>query len=145
MIVGLDTNILCYALDPAYPEHEKLKSLLINLSPENRVAINPTTLHETYHTLVFSQKWVPSEAAKRLKMLLRHPYIEFFSQTKKTCIIALNLALQHEIGGRDALIISNFIANKVPLIYTHDQELLSLKRISWMGFHIIFNDPLDEG
>ena len=42
MITGVDTNILCYALDPAYPEHEKLKNLLIRLSPENRVAINPT-------------------------------------------------------------------------------------------------------
>ena len=142
MITGLDTNILCYALDPAYPEHEKLKNLLINLSPEDRVAINPTILHETYHTLIFSQKWVPSEAGKRLKMLLKHPYIEFFSQTKKTCIIALNLALQHKLGGRDALIIANFITNKVPTIQTHDEELLALKKISWKSFYITFKDPL---
>lgn len=38
MTVGLDTNILCYALDPAYPEHEKVKELLLNLSPENLIA-----------------------------------------------------------------------------------------------------------
>ena len=144
MITGLDTNILCYTLDPAYPEHEKLKNVLINLSPENRVAINPTILHETYHSLVFSQKWIPSEAGRRLKMLLKHPYIEFFSQTKKTCIIALNLAPQHKLGGRDALIIANFIANKVPAVYTHDQELLALKRISWRSFHVVFEDPLAE-
>jgi predicted nucleic acid-binding protein len=61
-------------------------------------------------------------------MLLKHPYIGFFSQTKKTCIIALNLAPQHKLGGRDALIIANFIANKVPTIYTHDQELLVRKK-----------------
>jgi predicted nucleic acid-binding protein len=145
MITGLDTNILCYALDPAYPEHEKLKKLLINLSPENRVAINPTILHETYHTLVFSQKWVPNEAGRRLKLLLKHPYIEFFSQTKKTCVIALNLALQHKLGGRDALITANFLANKVPAIYTHDQELLVRKKIAWKNFHVAFKDPLDEG
>ena len=145
MITGLDTNILCYALDPAYPEHEKLKELLISLSPENRVAINPTILHETYHTLVFGQKWVPNEAGRRLKMLLKHPYIEFFSQTKKTCIIALNLALQHKLGGRDALITANFLANKVPTIYTHDQEVLVRKKISWKSFHVAFKDPLDEG
>ena len=145
MITGLDTNILCYALDPAYPEHEKLKNLLISLSPENRVAINPTILHETYHTLVFGQKWVPNEAGRRLKMLLKHPYIEFFSQTKKTCIIALNLALQHKLGGRDALITANFLANKVPTIYTHDQEVLVRKKISWKSFHVAFKDPLDEG
>jgi len=143
MIIGVDTNILCYSLDPAYPEHEKLRNLLLSLSPENRVAINPTILHETYHTLVFGQKWVPSEAGRRLKMLLRHPYIEFFNQTKKTCIIALNLALQHKLGGRDALIIANFTANKIPIIYTNDQELLVLKKIAWKDFHATFKNPLD--
>ncbi|KPV63596.1 MAG: hypothetical protein AOA66_0728 [Candidatus Bathyarchaeota archaeon BA2] len=56
LTVGLDTNILCYCLDPAFPEHGKLKDLLLNLSSDNRVAINPTILHETYHTLVFGQK-----------------------------------------------------------------------------------------
>jgi predicted nucleic acid-binding protein len=144
MITGLDTNILCYALDPAYPEHEKLKDLLTNLSPENTVAINPTTLHETYHTLVFGQKWVPNETARRLKMLLTHPYIEFFSQTKKTSVIALNLSVQHKLGGRDALIIANFLSNKVSTIYTHDQELLALQKIPWKNFHITFKDPLSE-
>ncbi|MEM3403336.1 MAG: PIN domain-containing protein [Nitrososphaeria archaeon] len=143
MIIGLDTNIVCYSLDSAYPEHEKLKNLLISLSPENRVAINPTILHEIYHTLVFGQKWVPSEAVRRLKMLLEHPYIEFFNQTKKTCIIALNLALKHKLGGRDALIIANFITNKIPIIYTNDQELLVLKRIVWKDFYVAFKNPLD--
>jgi predicted nucleic acid-binding protein len=144
MIAGLDTNILCYALDPAYPEHEKLKNLLIALSQENSVAINPTTLHETYHTLVFGQKWVPNEARRRLKMLLKHPYIEFFSQTKKTSVIALDLSVQHKLGGRGALIIANFLANKVSIIYTHDQELLTLQKLSWKNFHLTFKDPLSE-
>jgi len=144
MIAGLDTNILCYALDRAYPEHEKLKNLLIALSQENSVAINPTTLHETYHALVFGQKWVPSEARRRLKILLKHPYIEFFSQTKKTSVTALDLSVQHKLGGRDALIIANFLANKVSIIYTHDQELLTLQKLSWKNFHLTFKDPLSE-
>ncbi|MCD6443910.1 hypothetical protein J7L70_02765 [Candidatus Bathyarchaeota archaeon] len=93
MLVGLDTNILCYSLDPAYPEHERLKGLLLNLSPEHRVAVNPTILHETYHTLVYGQKWVPSEAKRRLQMIIRHPYVLFFNQTKRTCIVGLNLAV----------------------------------------------------
>jgi len=144
MIVGLDTNVLCYSLDPAYPEHEKLKDLLITLSPDNRVAINPTILHETYHTLVFGQKWVSDEARRRLRMLLRHPYIEFFNQTKKICTTALNLAVKHELGGRDALIIANFVTNKVSTLYTHDQDLLALGKISWRDFHLVFKDPLNE-
>jgi len=144
MLTGLDTNILCYALDPAYPEHRKLKNLLINLSPENTVALNPTILHETYHTLVFGQKWVPHETQRRLRILLTHPYIKFLSQTKKISVIALNLSVQHKLGGRDALIIANFLSNKVPTIYTHDQELLALQKISWKDFHITFKDPLSE-
>lgn len=144
MITGLDTSILCYALDPAYPEHEKLKDLLLTLSPENQIAINPTVLHETYHTLVFGQRWVPSEAARRLKMILKHPYIEFLNQTKRVCVIALNLAVRYKLGGRDSLIIANFIANGIPKIYTHDQELLAYARISWRDFYITLEDPLLE-
>lgn len=142
MAIGLDTNILCYSLDPAYPEHERLKDLLLNLSPENRVAISPTILHETYHTLVFGQKWVSLEARKRLRMLLQHPYVEFFNQTRKTCIIGLNLAVKLELGGRDALIIANFVASKVSTMYTHDEELLALGKISWKKFYLAFKDPL---
>jgi predicted nucleic acid-binding protein len=141
-MIGLDTNILCYALDPAYPEHDNVKGLLSKMSAENLVALNPTILHETYHTLVFSLEWFPEEAAGRLSMLLKHPYVEFFNQTKKTTQIALNLAVKHNLGGRDALIVANFLANKVPMIYTHDRELLKLQKLSWKNFSVTFKDPL---
>ncbi|MBS7247976.1 MAG: PIN domain-containing protein [Candidatus Jordarchaeales archaeon] len=142
MIVGLDTNILCYILDPAYPEHEKVKDVLFSLSPEKRVALSPPIIHEAYHTLVFGQKWVPIEAERRLKMILKHPYIEFYSQTKKTCTIALTIAARYNMGGRDALIAASLLANKVPTLYTHDQELLNLKWVSWRNFRLSFEDPL---
>jgi predicted nucleic acid-binding protein len=144
LTIGVDTNILCYALDPAYPEHKTLSNLLIDLSPENTIAINPTVLHETYHVLVFYSEWLPKEAANRLSLLLKHPYIEFHNQTKKTSQIALNLAAQHNIGGRDALIIANYLTNKIPTILTHDNELLTLKKISWKNFHVTFKDPLKK-
>lgn len=141
MIIALDTNILCYALDPAYPEHKKLESLLIDLSPENLVALNPTVLHEAYHTLVNYLDWVPDEAAKRLSEMLRHPYIEFYNQTQKTSLIALNIAVKHNMGGRDALIVANFLANKVPVMCTHDKELLKLQKVTWKNTSLIFKDP----
>ena len=128
MTIGLDTNILCYALDSAYPEHKTLSNLLIELSPENTIAINPTVLHETYHVLVFFSEWLPQETAKKLSLLLKHPYIEFYNQTKKISQIALNLAAKHNIGGRDALIIANYLSNKIPTILTHDNELLAQKK-----------------
>jgi predicted nucleic acid-binding protein len=141
-MIGLDTNILCYALDPAFPEHDNVKGLLSKMSAENIVALNPTILHETYHTLVFSLEWFPEEAAGRLSMLLKHPYVEFFNQTKKTTQIALNLSVKHNLGGRDAIIVANFLANKVPMIYTHDRELLKLQKLSWKNFSVTFKDPL---
>ena len=144
MIVGLDANIICYALDENYPENEKLGNLFLNLSPENRIALNPTTLHEAYHVLVYSQKWFPEDAAKELKLLLKHEYTVFFSQTRKNCTIALNLSVKYKIGGRDALIIANFIANKIPIMYTHDKELLKIQKITWKNTNITFKDPLTE-
>ena len=144
MIIGLDTNILCYALDPVYPEHGKVADLLMTLSPDRVVALNPTVLHEAYHTLVYYLEWSPEEAARRLVALLRHPFIEFFNQTQKTSIIALNLSVKHHLGGRDALIIANFLANQIPTMYTHDKELLKLQKITWKNTNLAFKDPLTE-
>lgn len=144
MITGLDTNILCYALDKSYPENQKVKELLTSLSSENIVAINPTVLHEAYHTLVYYLEWVPEEAARRLSWMLRHPYIKFYNQTQKTSLIALNLAVKHGLDGRDALIVANYIANKAPTLYTHDKELLKLQSITWKNTNIAFKDPLNK-
>ena len=144
MIVGLDANIICYALDEEYPENEKLENLLLNLSSENKAALNPTTIHEAYHVTIFSQKWIPEEAVKELKMLLEHPYTEFFNQTRKNCIIALRLSVKYNLGGRDALIVANFLANKISLMYTHDKRLLKIQNITWKNNSIIFKDPLIE-
>jgi predicted nucleic acid-binding protein len=142
--IGLDTNILCYALDKTYPEHAKVKDLLIALSPENLIALNPTVLHEAYHTLVYYLEWDPEEAARRISALLKHPYIEFYNQTQKTSLIALNLAVKHSLDGRDALITANYIANKIPVIYTHDKQLLKLQKITWKNTSLTYKDPLNQ-
>jgi predicted nucleic acid-binding protein len=132
------------AFNTRYPEHEKVKDLLITLSPENLVALNPTVLHEAYHTLVYYSEWVPEEAARRLTALLKHPYIEFYNQTQKTSLIALNLAVKHNLDGRDALITANYIANKIPTIYTHDKQLLKLQKITWKNTNLTYKDPLTQ-
>ncbi len=144
MIVGLDTNILCYALDKSYPENEKVKDLLTTLSSDNMVAINPTVFHEAYHTLVYYLEWTPEEAARRLSAMMRHPFIKFYNQTQKTSLIALNLAVKHGLDGRDALIAANYIANKTPIIYTHDKQLLKLQKIIWKNTNLTIKDPLNQ-
>ena len=77
-------------------------------------------------------------------MLLEHPYIVFYAQNKRVSIAALTLAAHYSLGGRDALIVANFLMNKIPIMYTHDQELLKLKKLSWKNFEISFKDPLVE-
>jgi len=141
VIIGLDSNILCYALDNRYPEHKKVKDLLITLTQESIVALNPTVLHEAYHTLVYYSEWTPEEAARRLTALLRHPFIEFYNQTQKTTIIALNLVVKHSLDGRDALIVANYVANKISALYTHDKQLLNLQKITWKNTSLTFKDP----
>ena len=142
MTVGLDANILCYALDDAYLELEKTKQLLLNLSSENRIAVNPTIIHETYHVLVYSQKWLPQDASNALKILLKNPYLEFFSQTKNISQIALSLSVHYNLGGRDGLIAANFLANRLTLMYTHEKELVVLKKIKWKNSTLNFQDPI---
>jgi len=104
--------------------------------------VNPTVVHESYHTLVYGQKFTKAEASKRLGLLLRHPYVHFLNQTKRTCLIGLDIATRYGLGGRDALILANYIGGKVPVMYTHDQELLSLRRVAWRSSYLEVRDPV---
>ena len=75
-------------------------------------------------------------------MVLNHPYIYFLNQTKRTCQIGLDIATRYMLGGRDALILANYICGKIPVIYTHDRDLLSLQRVTWRSAGIDIRDPL---
>ena len=140
--MGLDTNILCNSLDPAYPEHPHVKDLLLSLSPEKAIAVNPTVIHESYHTLVYGQKFERAEASNRLMLLLKHPYIIFLNQTRKTSQIGLDIATRYRLGGRDSLILANYISGKIPVMYTHDGELVSLQHVAWRSTSLEIRDPL---
>ena len=140
-LIGLDANILVYALDPTFPEHEQAKAATLSL---DGWAINATVVHETYHTLVFRRKISPADSRRKIVELLKDRRTVFINLTTATCLFALNLAASMNLGGRDALIVANFLSNKVPVIYTHDDELLKLKRITWKNSHITFQDPVTK-
>jgi predicted nucleic acid-binding protein len=139
---ALDTNILCYSLDNAYPENTRARKLLSSLSSQKTLAVNPTIIHETYHTLVYGQKWIPQIAKERIQLILAHPYVEFYNQTKRTTSVALNLAVKYTLGGRDSLILASCLVNKITKLLTHDADLLNLKKISWRGRTLLFDDPV---
>jgi predicted nucleic acid-binding protein len=141
MTIGLDTNVLCYILDRAFSEHNAVAGLVSSLSQERTIAVNPTVIHECYHTLVNSQHWIREDARKRLVALLRHPYVEFYNQTKSISVLALNLAGKYPLGGRDSLILANFLANRCPTLYTHDADLLKVGQLSWRTLSMKVRDP----
>jgi len=144
MPVGLDSDIVCYILDSRYPEHEKLGGFLRSLSPESVCAVNPTVVHECYHALVFGQGWTRQEAKERLGILLRLPFMEFYNQTKSTTVLALNLAERYTLGGRDSLMLANYLANGAPEVYTHDSGLLTIGHVEWRGSTTRITDPVSQ-
>jgi hypothetical protein len=117
---------------------------LLELLAEKKVAINPTTIHEAYHVLVFGYKWFPEEAADALRIIIKNPYTEFFNQTRKTSTIALNLSVKHKLDGKDSLIVANFLAYQTPIMYTCNKELLKLQKITWKNSNLNFKDPLNQ-
>ena len=141
-VVGLDTNILCYALDPAFLEHKNSSSILKKISPEFKIAINPTVIHETYHTLVCKQNWLREEASHRLFSVINQRNVIFYNQTKLTSRNAMLLANKYRLGGRDSLILSNYLFNNVGLVYTHDSTILKLESILIGAREVRLADPL---
>ena len=141
-VSGIDTNVLCYALDPAFPEHKKSSLILKGLSQHFRIAINPTVIHETYHTLVYKQRWTREDAGDRIFQLIRQRHVAFLNQTKTISRNAIYLANKYELGGRDSLVLSNYLINGIGQMYTHDRRILDLRRISMGNKELDFSDPI---
>jgi predicted nucleic acid-binding protein len=123
--LGIDSNVLVAYLVPEHPDHESTAAL-----PEERHAVNPTVLHETYHTTVFKLKRRPGDAVKALldymNLALCLPI------NSKTVERGLRLALNYSLGGRDALILASYMLSKdVSAFVTMDKSLLLLKQIRY--------------
>jgi len=122
--LAIDSNVLVAYLDKEHPQHSKVTSL-----SSRRVALNPTVVHETYHTLVFKMKWAPDDASSVMMEMLDDTSILFLNQTKDTTRIGLRLAEQYALGGRDALILANFLNPSVAEFETFDRELIQLRKV----------------
>ncbi len=143
MSVGLDTNIVCYALEPTFSEHKKAKSLIMNtIRSKQKISVNPTIIHETYHTLVYRQKWVPDDARTKIIAFIRQPQVVFQNQTKKISLLALRLAVNLKLRGRDSLILANMLERRIEKFYTHDEDILRLKALSIAGYSLLIEDPI---
>lgn len=127
--LAIDSNILVAYLDRDHPQHQRVKSLA-----SKRVALNPTVIHETYHALVFKLKWLPEEAGLALREALDDRNNLFLNQTLDTTRTGLALAERYSLGGRDALILANYMSSSVSRLQTFDKALLTLERVVY-GHH----------
>lgn len=121
--LGIDTNVLVAFLADDHPKHSDVGWL----SEVNHV-VNPTIIHETYHTLVFKRKWPSSDTRRILIDYVKNSI--HVGQTVRTTKLGLLLADKHGLGGRDALILASFLASIKPVVnacVTFDEQLLNQK------------------
>lgn len=126
-------------MDPTTDEHPTAKNAMLSLQ---NWAMNPTVVHEVYHTLVFKRGMVPSDAKSKLNALVRDPRTSFLNITKTISLYSLDLASEFNMGGRDSLIIGCYMHNGIEAMLTHDSDLLEIGKVTFRGRQVSFNDPL---
>jgi len=124
--LGIDTNVLVAYLDAGHPAHRRTERM-----SREAVALNPSVIHEAYHTLVFKMKWEGGEASRVLLEASADERNLFINQTLTTTKMGLHVATRFGVGGRDALILANLLAAKVTRFITLDDELIALKRVAY--------------
>ena len=139
ILIGIDSGILVYALDPDTDEHPEAMNAIMSTSD---MAINPTVIHETYHTLVFKRKMQPKDANSKLRSVIKAKRAHCFNITKTVSLYSLDLASEFNLGGRDSLIIGCFLRNGVSDMLTHDKEMLNISNLNFRGRKIEFHDPI---
>ena len=121
--LGIDSNVVLAYLIPDHPDHRKTQVLVGSLH-----VVNPTVIHETYHTSVFKLRRNPSETARVLL-----DYVDLALCLPIDTLTAkrgLRLAARHSLGGRDALILASYLlSKKVRRFVTFDKSLLALGEV----------------
>jgi len=136
---GIDSSILVYALDPTTDEHVRARDSILSTQAW---AINPTVVHESYHTLVFKRGMSPGDGRLKLRALVRDRRTAFLNLTKTISLFSLDLGHKLNLGGRDALIVGCYLRNGMETMLTHDEDLLSLQRLRFKGREMKFVDPV---
>ena len=104
--------------------------------------VNSTVIHETYHTLVFRRKISSTDSKRKIVDFLEEKRTLFINLTRSISQLALDLAAKTNLGGRDYLIIGSYLHNRIPEIYSHDEDLVKLRKVSMKGKTIRITDPI---
>ena len=137
--LGVDTNVLVAFLDKEHPDNSKTKLL----AKHRYNAVNPTIIHEAYHTLVYKQKWRREDAKNTLSDYIDLDTILFLDQTKQITKLGLVLGAKYGLGGRGSLILAIFLLNSIERMITFDGDLLNLKELLVAGKRIGIKLPMD--
>jgi len=135
--LGIDSNILVAYVVAAHPDHGRVLSIR-NIGH----AINPTVIHETYHTCVFKLKAEPGETTHLLLEYMKRVF--FLNTTYDTVALGLKIARDHGIGGRDSLILASYLmSDHISKLVTLDRALLEIGKVSHGGHNLKIVSPDD--
>jgi predicted nucleic acid-binding protein len=133
--LGIDSNVLVAFLVPDHPDHRLTRFLT-----RRRHAVNPTVIHETYHTCVFKLNRRPEDTIEALLNYLSFSLC--LSINLDTVELALKLAVEHHLGGRDALILASYASSEQTNTFvTFDQSLLAVKQVKLSRRRLKITDP----
>jgi len=135
----VDSSVLVYAMDPTTNEHMKSRDAILK---HEGWAVNPTVVHEVYHSLVFKRKMTAEDASSKINAFVRDRRTRFLNITRAISVYSIDLAVRFSMGGRDSLIVGCYMHNGVDRLLTHDKELLKLRRIDFRDRRIVFEDPI---
>lgn len=138
--LGIDTNVLVAFLDDDHPDNPKTRIL----AEHQYNAVNPTVIHEAYHTLVYRQKWRNEVAKDTLYDYIDLNTTLFLVQTEKITKLGLEIGTRYRLGGRDSLILANFISNSIEKMITFDKELLQIKQVMIEEMKLLIEIPADH-
>lgn len=125
-------------LVPEHPDHGLTKPLT-----KRKHAVNPTVIHETYHTCVFKLRREPEETVRTLLQYVSSSLC--LAMDSATVNLGLKLALKHHLGGRDALILASYASSKqISRVVTFDQSLLAVKQVSEGRHRVEIVTPLSR-
>ncbi len=125
---GIDSNIIVYTLNQDLPEHEKCKTLFVNIAKgQEPVAIPSIVFMESYHALVRAYNFPDVEVKKRMISIINSENIIVLNISVSTILLAFEIAEEYKTGGRDSLIAASLLENNIKEIYSHDKDFDRIK------------------
>jgi predicted nucleic acid-binding protein len=91
--------------------------------------------------LVFKLKWPRKEAGPTLREILDDRNNLFLNQTLETTRTELALAERYSLGGRDALILANYMSPSIMHLETFDKALLALGKVVYGRHQLKIRSP----